>query len=175
MNDKRIVFIVNIAYFCLCEWEIFYTFALDFKIINRMKVFKRLVIMKKIKFILIALFTTLLMSCKDCIFCWDCGDLPQESYIHFDNAGKYNIVLACRSSYKDSVNHVYYPPYISEFNCTSYSKMTGIEILKSFKRRADEGRDIVNGDTIKKVYYLLFLKFGLVAARPQQLRLILHR
>lgn len=122
-----------------------------------MKMIKRLVIMNKIKFILIALFTTLLISCKDCIFCWDCGDLPQESYIHFDNAGKYNIVLACRSSYKDSVNHVYYPPYISEFNCTSYSKMTGIEILKSFKRRADEGRDIVNGDTIKNVYYLLFM------------------
>lgn len=54
-----------------------------------MKVLK----LKCFKFILIALFTTLLTSCKDCFLCWDCGEIPIESYIHFDNAGNVGIQL----------------------------------------------------------------------------------
>lgn len=118
-----------------------------------MKVLK----LKCFKFILIALFILLLTSCKDCFLCWDCGEIPIESYIHFDNAGKYNIALAGCSSYMDSLNHVFIPLNISKYNCTTFRKKTGVEILKSFKRRADEGGDIVNGDTIKGVYYLLFM------------------
>ena len=118
-----------------------------------MKVLK----LKCFKFILIALFILLLTSCKDCFLCWDCGEIPIESYMHYDNADKYNIAFRGRSSYKDHLNHVYYPSYINGDLPSAYTKMTGVEILKSYKRRADEGRDIVNGDTIKDRYYLLFM------------------
>ena len=109
--------------------------------------------MKHIKFILIALFIPLLISCKDCFFCWDCFDLPMESHIHFDNAGNVGIQLVYLSCYDNAQDGVHGIGSLSDFasHRTTEGKHTGPNILKDWQNHLDFY------DNDDKDYYLLFM------------------
>ena len=110
--------------------------------------------MNKIKFILMVISIPLLVSCEKCFLCWDCVDVPIESYIHFDNTDKYNIAFTGRSSYTDHLDDDVFRPGTGY--CVGSERLTGVEMLKLFKRDGDEGF-LLEGDTIKDFYFILFM------------------
>ncbi len=94
--------------------------------------------MKHIKFILIALYIPLLISCKDCFFCWDCFDEPEESFVHFDNADKVGIKLIAVSKFSDrTTNDDGVASTLSSFESGGAlslpGKRTGVDLLKSYQ------------------------------------------
>ena len=109
--------------------------------------------MNKIKFILIALFIPLLTSCKDCFLCWDCLEVPQESYIHFDNAGNVGIQLVNLSWYDDAQDGVHVVESLSDFASfrATDGKRTGPDIFKDWQSYLDFY------DNYDKEHYLLFM------------------
>ena len=109
--------------------------------------------MKKHRLIIILLFTTLLTSCVDCMFCWDCFDLPMESHIHFDNAGNVGIQLVYLSCYDNAQDGVHGIESLSDFasHRTTEGKHTGPNILKDWQNHLDFY------DNDDKDYYLLFM------------------
>ena len=98
----------------------------------------------------------LLVSCEKCFLCWDCVDVPIESYIHFDNTDKYNIAFTGRSSYTDHLNEDVFRPRTGYY--VGSERLTGVEMLKLFKRDVDEDEGyLLEGDTIKDFYFILFM------------------
>ena len=103
-----------------------------------MKVFERLVIMNKIKFILMVLFIPLLASCVKGLICWDCEADLGYSYVYFDNCDDFNIELVAISLYKDSLSYPYRISLVNGDHGDDFraggDKATGPEILRGLEK-----------------------------------------